>query len=170
MFLLSSQPRTMIVSSLVALMFVSAGIMSHETVVVRYTDVTGPSGLHFQHHNSATPSKFLIETMTGGVAVLDYDGDGWLDVFFVNGAKLKENQTDGDSLDKSAPEFWNRLFRNNRDGTFTDVTSEAGLKGSGYGMGVATGDYDNDGFTDLAVTTYGGAILYHNNGDGTFAD
>jgi len=91
----------MIVSSLVALTFVGAGIMSHETVVVRYTDVTGPSGLHFQHHNSATPSKFLIETMTGGVAVLDYDGDGWLDVFFVNGAKLKENQTDGDPLDKA---------------------------------------------------------------------
>ncbi len=160
----------MIVSSLVALTFVSAGIMSHETVVVRYTDVTGPSGLHFQHHNSATPSKFLIETMTGGVAVLDYDGDGWLDVFFVNGAKLKENQTDGDPLDKSAPEFWNRLFRNNRDGTFTDVTEKAGLRGKGYGMGAAVGDYDNDGDPDLFVTNYGRSVLYRNNGDGTFSD
>ena len=160
----------MIVSSLVALTFVSAGIMSHEAVVVRYTDVTGPSGLHFQHHNSATPSKFLIETMTGGVAVLDYDGDGWLDVFFVNGAKLKENQTDGDPLDKSAPEFWNRLFRNNRDGTFTDVTEKAGLQGKGYGMGAAVGDYDNDGDPDLFVTNYGRSVLYRNNGDGTFSD
>ena len=108
--------------------------------------------------------------MGGGVAIFDYDNDGWPDVFFVNGAALKDPQPDGQALNKSAPEFWNRLFRNNRDGTFADVTLKAGLKGSGYGMGVATGDYDNDGFTDLLVTTYGGAILYHNNGDGTFSD
>ncbi|HXI39578.1 MAG TPA: FG-GAP-like repeat-containing protein, partial [Bryobacteraceae bacterium] len=100
----------------------------------------------------------------------DYDNDGWPDVFFVNGAALKDPQADGQPLDKSAPEFWNRLFRNNHDGTFTDVTTRAGLQGSGYGMGVATGDFDNDGFTDLVVTTFGGAILYHNNGDGTFTD
>jgi hypothetical protein len=137
---------------------------------VRYVDVTVTSGLHFLHRNSATPSKFLIETMTGGVALFDYDNDGWLDVFFVNGAKLKENQTDTEPLEKPGPEFWNRLFRNNHDGTFTDVTTKAGLQGKGYGMGVATGDYDNDGDTDLFVTSYGSAVLYRNNGDGTFSD
>jgi hypothetical protein len=108
--------------------------------------------------------------MGSGVAVLDYDNDGWLDVFFVNGTRLDHPQRDGVPLDKSDPRFWNRLFRNNRDGTFTDVTQEAGLQGAGYGMGAATGDYDNDGFTDLLVTTYGGARLYRNNGDGTFTD
>ena len=137
---------------------------------VRYVDVTATSGLHFLHRNSATPSKFLIETMTGGVALFDYDNDGWLDVFFVNGAKLKENQTDTEPLEKPGPEFWNRLFRNNHDGTFTDVTAKAGLQGKGYGMGAATGDYDNDGDTDLFVTSYGSAVLYRNNGDGTFSD
>ena len=131
----------------------------------------GPAaGLNFGLHNSPTSRKYLIETMGGGVAIFDYDNDGWPDVFFVNGAALKDPQPDGQALDKSAPEFWNRLFHNNHDGTFTDVTARAGLQGSGYGMGVATGDYDNDGFTDLLVTTYGGAILYHNNRDGTFTD
>lgn len=108
--------------------------------------------------------------MTGGVALLDYDNDGWLDVFFVNGAKLKESQTDSDPLEKSSPEFWNRLFRNQGDGTFIDVTERAGLQGKGYGMGAATADYDNDADTDLFVTNYGESILYRNNGDGTFTD
>lgn len=108
--------------------------------------------------------------MTGGVAVFDYDNDGWLDIFFVNGAKLKNPQPDGEALDKSSPEFWNRLFRNNHDGTFTDVTDKAGLRGTGYGMGVAVGDYNNDGYPDLFVTNYGSSILYRNNGDGTFTD
>src|SRR5262245_53067188 len=117
----------------------------NEQVAVRYTDVTTASGVRFLHRNSATSSKFLIETMTGGVALFDYDNDGWLDVFLVNGAKLKENQTDTDPLEKTGPEFWNRLFRNNHDGTFADVTTKAGLQGKGYGMGAATGDYDNDG-------------------------
>jgi hypothetical protein len=141
-----------------------------ETSSLRYLDVTLSSGLRFLHCNSATPNKYLIETMTGGVAVLDYDNDGWLDIFFVNGAKLKTPQPNADVLDKSAPEFWNRLYRNNQDGTFADVTEKAGLKGRGYGMGVATGDYDNDGFIDLFVTNYGDCILYRNKGDGTFAD
>ncbi len=152
------------------LLLAAALLLSNETAVVRYVDVTTTSGLRFHHHNSATPSKFLLETMSGGVAVLDYNRDGWLDVFFVNGANLKENQTDRDPVDKSSPEFWNRLFRSNRDGTFTDVTEKAGVQGKGYGMGAAVGDYDNDGDADLFVTNYGPSILYRNNGDGTFSD
>src|SRR5437870_5376854 len=127
---------------------------SEETAVVTYADVTTASGLRFLHRNSAATNKYLIESATGGVAVFDYDNDGWLDVFFVNGAKLKDPQPDAEIPDKSSPEFWNRLFRNNHDGTFTDVTEKAGLQGRGYGMGTAAGDYDNDGFTDLYVTNY----------------
>jgi hypothetical protein len=150
----------------------SIGTRSHpeETASVRYVDITGTSGLRFLHRSSSTPSKFLIETMTGGVALFDYDNDGWLDVFFVNGARLKADQTDTDPLDKSAPEFWNRLFRNQGDGTFVDRTETAGLQGRGYGMGTATADYDNDGDTDLFVTSYGDSVLYCNNGNGTFTD
>ncbi len=138
--------------------------------VVRYTDITESSKIRFQALNSATPNKYLIETMIGGVGVLDYDGDGWLDIFFVNGAKLKDPQPDGEELDKSSPEFWNRLYRNNHDGTFTDVTEKAGLKGKGYGNGVAVGDYNNDGYPDILVTNYGPCVLYRNNGNGTFTD
>jgi enediyne biosynthesis protein E4 len=103
------------------------------------------------------------------VALLDADNDGWLDVFFTNGARLKDGQADNEPLDKSAPEFWDRLFRNNRDGTFSDVTEQAGVRGKGYGMGVAAADYDNDGDTDLLVTGYNVVTLYRNNG-GTFTD
>jgi len=108
--------------------------------------------------------------MGAGVAMLDYDNDGWLDLFFVNGAQIQDPMPRGAAADKSEPRFWNRLYRNNRDGTFTDITETAGLKGHSYGMGVATGDYDNDGNIDLLVTNLGGNILYHNNGDGTFTD
>jgi enediyne biosynthesis protein E4 len=136
----------------------------------RFVEAQDRDGLHFQFHNSPTPNKYLIETMGGGVAILDYDNDGWPDIFFVNGAQLKNPQPDTEQPDKSAPQFWNRLFRNNHDGTFTDVTEKAGVKGQGYGMGVAVGDYDNDGFPDMFVTNYGQCILYHNNRDGTFTD
>ena len=107
--------------------------------------------------------------MGGGVAVFDYDGDGRLDLFFVNGAALQETMS-GRMPDKSNPKFWNRLYRNNGDGTFTDVTERAGVRGHSYGMGVATGDYDNDGRQDIYISNYGKNILYHNNGDGTFTD
>ena len=153
----------------IAVITSAAGVVHTDSTPV-YVEAGPAAGLNFQFHNSPTSHKYLIETMGGGVAIFDYDNDGWPDVFFVNGAALKDPQPDGETLDKSAPEFWNRLFHNNHDGTFTDVTATAGLKGAGYGMGVATGDYDNDGFTDLLVTTYGDAILYHNNGDGTFTD
>jgi enediyne biosynthesis protein E4 len=101
--------------------------------------------------------------MAGGVALFDYNNDGLLDIFFTNGAAIP-------SLEKSNPGYWNRLFRNNGDGTFTDVTEKAGLQGIGYSMGVAAADYDNDGFVDLYVTGLNRNQLFHNNGDGTFTD
>src|SRR2546426_3592088 len=139
----------------------------------QFTDITQETGIDFKHENSATSNKYLLETMGGGVALLDYDNDGRLDVFFTNGAKLEDPMPAGKAPDKSDRRFWNRLFRQNADGTFADVTEKAGLTGmpqDRYGMGVAVGDYDNDGFEDLYVTGYGGNTLYHNNGDGTFSD
>ena len=108
--------------------------------------------------------------MPGGVAMLDYNADGLQDLFFVNGAHLQNPMAPGAMPDKSNPKFWNRLYRNNGDGTFTDVTEKAGLRGQSYGMGVAVADYDNDGWPDIYVTNFGPNILYHNNGDGTFTD
>jgi hypothetical protein len=99
------------------------------------------SGLDFMLRNGAQGNKYQVETLAGGLGVIDYDGDGWPDLFCVNGASLP-------SLTKTGPEYWNRLYRNNRDGTFTDVTQTAGLMGKGYGMGVAVGDYNNDGHED----------------------
>lgn len=142
----------------------------HLKPTAQYVDDREAAKLHFQFLNSPTPNKYLIETMGGGVALFDHDADGWLDVFFVNGAELSNPQPQNQDADKSRPEYWNRLFRNNHDGTFTDVTEKAGVKGKGYGMGAAAGDYDNDGFPDLVVTNYGACILYHNNGNGTFTD
>jgi hypothetical protein len=171
----NTSPRiTLTLVCLLCLLLISVfshRIRSEETPeVVRYTDITESSKIHFQARNSATPNKYLIETMIGGVGLLDYDNDGWLDIFFVNGAKLKDPQPDGEELDKSSPEFWNHLYRNNHDGTFTDVTEKAGLKGKGYGNGVAVGDFNNDGYPDLLVTNYGPCILYRNNGNGTFTE
>ncbi|MGI8992640.1 MAG: CRTAC1 family protein, partial [Bryobacteraceae bacterium] len=126
-----------------------------------------PTGLDFEHRNSPTTQKYLIETMGGGVALLDYNNDGLPDLFFVNGGKL-----DDSDYHRRDPAFWNRLYRQNRDGTFTDVTESAGLANApnAYGMGAAVGDYDNDGFPDLYVTNYGRNTLYRNNGNGTFTD
>ncbi len=137
---------------------------------VTYVDVTAKTGIRFKDSNSPTSEKYLIETMTGGVALLDYDNDGYLDIFVVNGARIHAGQSDTEVPDKSSPEYWNRLYHNNHDGTFTDVTEKAGVRGTGYGMGVAVADYDNDGFADLFVTNFGSAILYHNNRNGTFTD
>jgi hypothetical protein len=140
---------------------------------VQLMDVTAETRIDFTQANSPTTNKYLPETMGGGVALLDYDNDGRLDVFFVNGARITDPMPQGAMPDKSDPKFWNRLFHQNPDGTFTDVTAKAGLTGmpqNRYGMGVAVGDFDNDGFEDLYVTGLGGNTLYHNNGDGTFSD
>ena len=130
-------------------------------------------GVDFVLRNSPTSRKYLIETMPGGVALLDYNNDGLLDVFFVNGGDVRDTMATPINFDRRNPTYWNRLYRQNPDGTFTDVTEQAGLAHAGdsnYGMGVAVGDYDNDGFPDLYVTNFGKNILYHNNGDGTFTD
>ena len=135
-----------------------------------FVDITKKSGVHFQYQPSHTSRKYLIETMGAGVALFDYDNDGRLDIFLVNGAPLQDPTPKGTIPKKSGPAYWNRLYHQKPDGTFEDVTERAGLQGTGYGMGVAVGDYDNDGFEDLYVTAYGGNKLYHNNGNGTFTD
>jgi hypothetical protein len=136
----------------------------------KFTDVTAPLGLHFQYISSHTPKHYLPETMGAGVALFDYDNDGRLDIFLVNGAPISDPTPKGSIPQKSGPQYWNRLFHQRPDGMFEDVTEKAGLQGSGYGMGVAVGDYDNDGYEDLYVTAYGGNKLYHNNGNGNFTD
>lgn len=136
----------------------------------KFIDVTSTSGVHFQGQAYHTPKKYLIETMGSGVALFDYNNDGRLDIFFANGAKLTDPTPPGTVPKKSGPQDWNRLYRQKKDGTFEDVTEKAGLTGAGYDMGVAVGDYDNDGYEDLYVTGYGGNHLYHNNGNGTFSD
>ena len=136
----------------------------------KYTDITSSLNINFEYIASHTSKKYLIETMGSGVALFDYDNDGRLDIFVVNGAPLSDPTPKGTIPQKSGPKDWNRLFHQKKDGTFEDVTEKAGLQGVGYGMGVAVGDYDNDGFEDLYVTAYGGNKLYHNNGDGTFTD
>jgi enediyne biosynthesis protein E4 len=136
-------------------------------------DVNMRHGIEFTLQNSPTPQKYLIETMPGGVALLDYNNDGLLDIFLVNGGLLASPMRTPENFDRHDPRYWNRLYRQNKDGTFTDVTQQAGLSSAGdgnYGMGVAVGDYDNDGFPDLYVTSYGKNVLYHNNGNGTFTD
>src|ERR1017187_3745029 len=128
---------------------------------IRFEDIASKAGVRFVADNSATADKNQIETMLAGVAVLDYDGDGLLDIYFVNGASIP-------SLRKDNEKYYNRLFHNNGDGTFTDVTARAGVAGAGYGMGVAVGDFDNDGRPDLFVANVGTNQLFHNNGNGPF--
>jgi hypothetical protein len=144
--------------------------LASKNEIPQFSDIARRAGVNFRTEASDTLQKYLLETMGGGVAIFDYDGDGRMDLFFVNGAKLSDPMKPGDQPDKSDPRYWNRLYHNNGDGTFTDVTEKSGLRGCCYGMGVAVGDYDNDSFPDLYVTGWNSNILYHNNGDGTFTD
>ncbi len=128
---------------------------------VTFQDVTAKAGIHFVHNNGAFGKKFLPETVGPGVAFIDYDNDGWPDIFLVNGTDWP-----GHGQKHTTP----KLYHNNHDGTFTDVTHKAGLDVEMYGIGVAVGDYDNDGYDDLFVTAYGQSHLFHNNGNGTFTD
>jgi hypothetical protein len=128
-----------------------------------FTDVARAAGLSFTHDNAASAEKYLIETMGSGCGWIDYDQNGLLDIYLVNGAATR--------LYIPKRPLQSALYKNNGDGSFTDVTEHAGVGARGlFGMGVALGDYDNDGFPDLFVLGYGRCILYHNNGDGTFSD
>ncbi len=127
------------------------------------TNGAAAAGLDFMLRNGASGHKYQVEMVLGGLAVIDFDGDGWPDLFCTNGAELP-------SLVKSGPAYWNRLYRNNRDGTFSDVTAKAGVQGQGYCMGVAVADFDNDGHEDIFVAGVHANYLYRNNGDGTFSD
>ena len=128
---------------------------------VTFLDVTGKAGIQFVHNSGAFGKKFLPETIGPGVAFIDYDNDGWPDIFLVNGTDWP-----GNAQKHTTP----KLYHNNHDGTFSDVTHKAGLDLEMYGIGVAVGDYDNDGYDDLFITAYGQSRLFHNNGNGTFTD
>ena len=130
---------------------------------ITFENTSGQSGVTFVLDNSSTPFRLQPETAIAGVGIFDYNNDGLMDLFFVNGAHLPD-------MNKSDPRYWNRLYHNNGDGTFSDVTEKAGVQGLYFGMGVAAADYDNDGWVDLFVTGVNGCQLFHNNGDGTFTD
>ncbi|RXH56890.1 CRTAC1 family protein [Granulicella sibirica] len=158
-----------------ALLSMSLGVQGQQTAPPNSTpglfvDTAAKLGITFKGFAQHTPTKYLLETMGSGVATFDYDNDGLLDIFLVNGATVSDPAPKGTVPKKTGPAEWNRLYHQRKDGTFEDVTEKAGLQGIGYGMGVAVGDFDNDGFEDLYVTEYGGNHLYRNNGNGTFTD
>ena len=128
----------------------------------QFTDITRQSGITFKHGSGAPEKNYIFEAKGGGVALLDYDNDGFLDIYFVNGNTLED-------LDKGVVHS-NALYHANGDGTYTDVTVKAGVQGKGWGMGVAVGDYNNDGYPDIYVLGLRENVLYRNNGDGTFTD
>ena len=154
----------------IAVLAIVAAIALGPTLTYLRSEEVNSSVIHFSFRpiafsldSSESYQRHAPETMAGGVAVFDYDRDGKPDIFFTNGADIN-------SLKKDSPKYWNRLFHNNGDGTFTDVTEKAGLKGTGFDVGVAIGDYDNDGYDDIFVSGVYRNTLYHNNGDGTFTD
>jgi len=143
-----------------AIVSAAAAAQTAAPAPIRFTDVTEKAGIRFKHFKGNQGISINLEEFGPGVCVSDFDGDGWQDIYFVNG---RDRYNRGINVR-------NALYRNNRDGTFTDVTDKAGVPGTGYGLGCVWGDYDNGGFPDLFVTQYGKNVLYHNNGDGTFTD
>ena len=129
--------------------------------VAQLVDITASTGIHFEHLSSPE-QRYIVESMSGGVALLDYDGDGWLDIYFTNAPSV--------SMAQAGAKARSALFHNNHDGTFTDVSDKAGVATPCWAMGAAVGDFDNDGWPDLAVSCFGGVVLYRNNHDGTFTD
>src|SRR5947208_9390056 len=127
---------------------------------ISFSDVTGAAGIDFHLTCGSLEKRYIMETMCGGVAVFDYDNDGWMDIFLVNGSTLEDL--------RSGKCYPSKLYRNNHDGTFTDVSSKAGLNHCGCGFGAAVGDYDNYGWEDLYVTYLDGEVLFRNKRDGTF--
>src|ERR1700723_1856345 len=142
---------------------IGRGLAPPGTAPITFENILPGSGIDFVLNNSASEHRYQAETMAGGVALFDYNNDGLLDIYFTNCAHLPD-------LDKSSPLFHNRLYRNNGNGTFTDVTESAGMRGNFYSVGVAAADYDNDGYSDLFVAGANGYQLFHNNGNGTFTD
>jgi hypothetical protein len=146
-----------------ALVFAQRGSVEASIASIVFENIATSAGINFVLKNSASANKYQVETMPAGVAVLDYDNDGFEDIYFINGATVPD-------LAKRDASYWNRLYRNRGDGTFIDITAKAGVAGAGYSMAVAAGDYDNDGWDDLFVAGVNRNILYRNNGDGTFSD
>ena len=143
---------------------------SAEAADVQFVEKAAAYGIDFHHRASHSSMSYPLEVMGSGVALFDMDNDGRLDMFFVNGASFPDPNPAKEAPRKTSTDYWNRLYHQKADGTFEDVTAKAGLAGEGYGMGVAVGDYDNDGFEDLFVAGFPESHLYHNNGNGTFTD
>ncbi len=140
----------------------AASQMPEIAVSIRFKDVTAQTGIQFIHNDGGSGRRYLVETMSAGVGLFDFDGDGWIDIYFLNGAPLPGTEVD------FVPR--NALYRNEGNWKFADVTDLAGVGDAGFGLGLAVGDYDNDGAPDLYLNNYGPNILYRNNGDGTFTD
>jgi hypothetical protein len=145
------------------LLHLTVASSNHRPSEVQFVDIAEQAGLDFRHVSGGPDKKYLLEVMSGGVAWIDYNQDGWPDLYLVNGARW-------DDLTTGTRSVSNALYRSNRDGTFTNVTRQSGVEGRHWGMGVAVGDYNNDGWPDLYVCNYGPNALYRNNGDGTFSE
>lgn len=145
-------------------------VAQDSTPAVQFVEKDAAYGIDFHHCANHSSMSYPLEVMGSGVALFDFDNDGRLDMFFVNGASFPDPNPGKEAPRKTSSDYWNRIYRQKTDGTFEDVTAKAGLSGEGYGMGVAVGDYDNDGYEDLFVAGFPENHLYHNNGNGTFTD
>jgi len=152
----------LLIAALLEIRLVGFAGAAQQLAHVQFVNIASEAKVAFKHENGATPQKYMPETMAGGSIILDYNNDGWPDIFFVNGGSFVDKQ--------KAAGARHRLYRNNKDGTFTDVTATSGIGVSGFGMGACSADYDNDGWPDLYITSVGGNKLYHNNGSGAFTD